>query len=130
MRTTDIQTYVVADPVTVHGGRRYTSEGNCFRTVNVVFDDPRRHNELHRGGEHVDISPTLATEPRQRLVGEAPDAAGVRDSAGLPAPLDLCEIDEDGPDTPRYRGLGNAVAVPVIRWIFNRINDAERRERG
>lgn len=30
-------------------------------------------------------------------------------------PADLC------PDGPRYKGIGNAVAVPVIRWIGERI---------
>jgi hypothetical protein len=25
------------------------------------------------------------------------------------------------PDGPRYRVLGNAIALPVIKWIFDRI---------
>lgn len=25
------------------------------------------------------------------------------------------------PDGPRYRALGNAVAVPVVRWIADRL---------
>ena len=28
---------------------------------------------------------------------------------------------EDCPDGPRYKALGNSMAVPVIRWIGNRI---------
>lgn len=32
---------------------------------------------------------------------------------------------EDCPDGPRYKALGNSMAVPVIRWILRRIADAE-----
>jgi DNA (cytosine-5)-methyltransferase 1 len=28
---------------------------------------------------------------------------------------------EDCPDGPRYKALGNSMAVPVIRWILKRI---------
>ena len=30
------------------------------------------------------------------------------------------------PDTPRYKALGNSMAVPVMRWIGERIEEAER----
>ena len=33
-------------------------------------------------------------------------------------PADEC------PDGPRYRAIGNSMAVPVMRWIFERIEDA------
>jgi site-specific DNA-cytosine methylase len=32
------------------------------------------------------------------------------------------------PDSPRYRALGNAIAVPVMRWIAERIMLVERSE--
>ena len=38
-------------------------------------------------------------------------------------PLDVCPSCEFGPDSHRYRGLGNAVAIPLVEWIFKRIND-------
>jgi DNA (cytosine-5)-methyltransferase 1 len=56
------------------------------------------------------------------LVCSAPDASGVREATGLPRSLDVCEVCKKGPDAPRYRTLGNAVAVPVVEWIFRRIN--------
>ena len=28
---------------------------------------------------------------------------------------------EHAPDTPRYRALGNSMAVPVMRWLFERM---------
>jgi DNA (cytosine-5)-methyltransferase 1 len=30
------------------------------------------------------------------------------------------------PDGPRYKALGNSMAVPVVRWIGERIADVER----
>ena len=34
---------------------------------------------------------------------------------------DWTKIDEDTPDTPRYKALGNSMAVPCMRWIGERI---------
>jgi DNA (cytosine-5)-methyltransferase 1 len=31
--------------------------------------------------------------------------------------------DKDTPDGPRYKALGNSMAVPVMAWIGKRIND-------
>lgn len=35
-------------------------------------------------------------------------------------PADEC------PDTPRYKALGNSIAVPVMRWIFERLDTASK----
>ena len=35
-------------------------------------------------------------------------------------PADEC------PDGPRYKAVGNSMAVPVMRWIFERIEEAQR----
>jgi len=32
---------------------------------------------------------------------------------------------EECPDTPRYKALGNSMAVPVMRWIGERIKKVE-----
>lgn len=34
--------------------------------------------------------------------------------------------DKDTPDGPRYKALGNSMAVPVMAWIGRRINDYEK----
>lgn len=34
---------------------------------------------------------------------------------------------EECPDTPRYKALGNSFAVPVVRWIGERIAMVEGR---
>ncbi|MDY0227242.1 MAG: DNA cytosine methyltransferase [Desulfomicrobium apsheronum] len=39
--------------------------------------------------------------------------------------LDAFISGKDCPDGPRYKALGNSMAVPVIRWILRRIADAE-----
>ena len=36
-------------------------------------------------------------------------------------------IKENCPDGPRYKALGNSMAVPVMRWIGERINQYEQR---
>ena len=33
---------------------------------------------------------------------------------------------EDCPDSPRYKAMGNSMAVPVMRWIGERIELADR----
>lgn len=33
---------------------------------------------------------------------------------------------EECPDGPRYKAIGNSMAVPVMRWIFERIELAMR----
>lgn len=68
------------------------------------------------------------------LVGQAADTDRMRESAGIPGRMDMhvpgtalggCAC----ADSPRYRALGNAVAVPVIKWIGERIVKAERLEK-
>ena len=41
-------------------------------------------------------------------------------------PDDYTNIKENCPDGNRYRALGNSMAVPVMRWIGERINNYER----
>jgi DNA (cytosine-5)-methyltransferase 1 len=41
-------------------------------------------------------------------------------------PDDYTNIRESCPDGPRYKALGNSMAVPVMRWIGRRIDEAVR----
>lgn len=36
--------------------------------------------------------------------------------------------EDECPDTPRYKAIGNSMAVPVMRWIGERMELAERGE--
>ena len=40
-------------------------------------------------------------------------------------PDNYTNIKENCPSGPRYKALGNSMAVPVMKWIGNRINDYE-----
>lgn len=40
------------------------------------------------------------------------------------------KIDENTPDTPRYKALGNSMAVPVMRWIGERIDRVDELTKG
>lgn len=62
-------------------------------------------------------------KPGQGYQLAAFDSDGMGEIARIPGALDVCAICENGPDAPRYRGLGNAVSVPVVEWIFRRINE-------
>jgi DNA (cytosine-5)-methyltransferase 1 len=42
-------------------------------------------------------------------------------------PDNYTNIKEDCPDGARYKALGNSMAVPVMRWIGERINQYEQR---
>lgn len=41
-------------------------------------------------------------------------------------PDNYTNIKENCPSGPRYKALGNSMAVPVMKWIGNRINEYER----
>ena len=42
-------------------------------------------------------------------------------------PDNYTNIKENCPDAPRYKAMGNSMAVPVMRWIGERINGYEQR---
>ena len=82
-----------------------------------------------------DVSLTLATTNTQALF---PGGATVRRLTPRECerlqgfPSDWTKIPyrgkpaEECPDGPRYKAIGNSMAVPVMRWIGERIGKAER----
>tara|TARA_Y100000310_G_scaffold122985_2_gene121743 strand:- start:80 stop:568 length:489 start_codon:yes stop_codon:yes gene_type:complete len=76
------------------------SRAVCAMWLNEVCGSPSRQRELERQplGEYR-IAMSLLSYARARLSTD--------------------------PDGPRYRGLGNAVTVPVIRWLGERIIEAD-----
>jgi len=103
----------VADPLT--SSETYTHEGNTFRTRNVVphyFDgvadlaapEPAARMMVRR----------LTPRERERLQG-FPDDWTLIPWKNKPA--------SDCPDGPRYKALGNSMAVPVMHWIGRRIDE-------
>ena len=118
---------LVADPITAHKGQTYFHEGSHnFRPHNLIcFDETQISSKLNRTRDLSRASlaaparpPTLASRsmvrrltPREceRLQG-FPDDWTLITYRGKPA--------RDG---PRYRAIGNSMAVPVMRWIGERI---------
>ena len=106
----------VADPLT-------TNEGTTFRTRNVVSAPIGFSVKDYGADAQENIAPTLRAmnhtvrrlTPREceRLQG-FPDDYTIVPWRGKPA--DQC------PDGPRYKALGNSMAVPVMRWIGRRID--------
>jgi len=91
-------TPAVADPLTASEGKTYCHAGN----------NPRLHNVVG----HVRPRQLMPVEC-ERLQG-LPDGHTAVTYRGKPA--------KDG---PRYRAIGNSMAVPVMRWIGQRIQMVE-----
>ena len=57
--------------------------------------------------------------PSAVLAHHYPDVPNLGDMTTLPERILSGEV--EAPDGPRYKALGNSWAVPVVRWIGNRI---------
>ena len=90
----------VSDPISAVEQRRWTSEGCAFRTVNVT---------AYAGAGVRRLTPREC----ERLQG-FPDDWTLVPYRNKPAA-----------DGPRYQALGNSMAVPVVRWIGERIAAVE-----
>lgn len=83
-----------------------------------------------------EASPTLATSNSQTLFDDREDGMIVRRLTprecerlqGFPDDWTLVPYRGkpagECPDGPRYKAIGNSMAVPVMRWIFERIEAA------
>lgn len=133
---------VTADPLSANEAHTYTHEGNNFRLHNCVgipFAKSRRAQSATDDETCVlgDVAPTVncfdqgdtratvavATEMRvrrltprecERLQGFPDDYTAIT-FRGKPAA-----------DAPRYKAIGNSMAVPVMRWLGERIDAVER----
>jgi DNA (cytosine-5)-methyltransferase 1 len=85
----------VADPIAANQANTWTREGKNFRMSNVAHS----HSMVRR----------LTPRECERLQG-FPDDYTLITTGGKPAA-----------DGPRYKALGNSMAVPVMRWIGERI---------
>lgn len=101
------------------------------RSPTVVFDEAQiTHPENRSNPQDGDPAPTLSENSRQSVAAgmqvrrltprECERLQGFPDDyTAIPwrgKPADQC------PDGPRYKALGNSMAVPVMRWIGERIN--------
>lgn len=110
-----------------------TGGGNVPFVQNVAYGfEPgiaKREGNPSRFSEN--ISPTLRAKMGDNQVSMANNMA-VRRLTPIECerlqgfPDNYTNIKENCPDGPRYKALGNSMAVPVMRWIGERINQYER----
>jgi DNA (cytosine-5)-methyltransferase 1 len=99
----------VAQPINVLGGQH----------PNAAIDSeksPTLTNAMGSGGGHVPIIGQMAV--RRLTPVECERLQGFPDN--------YTNIKDNCPDGPRYKALGNSMAVPVMRWIGERIQVVER----
>ena len=89
----------VADPITAHEQSTYTHEGKTFRVRNVV---------------------PASTAVRRLTPRECERLQGFPDDYTL-----IQHRKKPAADGPRYRALGNSMAVNVMRWIGRRIQKVD-----
>ncbi len=108
---------------TVTGAERHNGNSNPVAENYVVHGSLRVGGREQGAGNGPDNTPIVAAPLEEwqqnsgaisALVSTQVDPDGVREASGLPRGL----------DSPRYRTLGNAVTVPVARWIGARILSA------
>ena len=132
---------LVADPISANEGKTYTHEGVTFRMHNVVMQDPVCMRESGQGyWMQDDVTGTLdasmgrsghanrvctmvqppSTKVRRLTPRECERLQGFPDDY-----TQICYKKGQSPDSQRYRALGNSMAVPVMRWIGQRIQKVE-----
>jgi DNA (cytosine-5)-methyltransferase 1 len=132
----------VADPVTANEGATYSHEGSHnFRMHNVVPAQVIgfQSNLGSRGGDVFDgVSPTMRIGTQSEKGGGNPPAVASSMAVRRLTPRE-CERLQGFPDDwtaityrgkpasdgPRYKALGNSMAVNVMRWIGLRIAAVE-----
>jgi DNA (cytosine-5)-methyltransferase 1 len=110
--------------------------GNCVLQPIPIHDQATRFSGNNNGkgnglgiGAAGDPMPTLDTSSRHATFHNM----AVRRLTPIECerlqgfPDDYTNIKENCPDGPRYKALGNSMAVPVMRWIGERINQYEQR---
>lgn len=147
---------VAGDPITAHEARTYTHEGkNNFRTRNVVaFAENQRSGypavafqpRYARNGRGApdEIASALTSEAGRTGKGDSAQCVAVPSMQvrrltprecealqGLPRDWTLVPYNgKPAKDSPRYRAIGNGWAVPVVAWIFRRLDLVERELKG
>jgi len=91
-----------------HAGKR---SDDARETAFSLRSDPGGIGQGHNTTFAITENMRNRSQGPANYVSAPSDANGVRDFAGLP----------EGMDSARYRALGNAVTVPTVRWIIERI---------
>jgi site-specific DNA-cytosine methylase len=129
----DVHGVAITFPATMSGTQRATTE-NLSSTLQAINQtavcingqhpnaaigeniSPTLTNAMGAGGGHVPIIGNMAV--RRLTPIECERLQGFPDN--------YTHIKENCPDGPRYKALGNSMAVPVMKWIGERIGQVER----
>ena len=128
----------LAECLTAKGDDQRMPDKNRFQAVLQpipIHDQATRFNGLNNGkgnglgiGKPGDSMNTLDTSSRHAVFNKM----AVRRLTEVECerlqgfPDNYTNIKENCPSGPRYKALGNSMAVPVMKWIGNRINEYER----
>lgn len=92
----------------------------------AVAFNPQAGGSANYVGGHNPYTDALGCTQTPAVFGEAVGSARGGALAIVSGSLDLCPSCIEGPDSPRYRGLGNAVTVNTVQWILRRIEEQRR----
>jgi site-specific DNA-cytosine methylase len=84
-----------------------------------IDQSPTLTNAMGAGGGHIPITNAMAV--RRLTPKECERLQGFPDNY-----TDIKLRGKETPDGPRYKALGNSMAVPVMRWIGQRIEAVDR----
>ena len=107
--------------------------GTTPRSIGVLSFDEQQitHPENRARPRPSDPSPTLAAQSRVDILGEMrPRRLTPREWERLQGFPDDYTLIDGAEDSPRYEALGNSMAVPVMRWIGERLVAVEGILRG
>lgn len=114
----------IADTITAHEGRTYTHEGSQnFRMHNVVpsepipFDTTQITHPTNGGGHASAIANASSMRVRRLTPRECERLQGFPDDWTA-----VFYRGKTATNKPRYKAIGNSMAVNVVRWIGERIH--------
>jgi DNA (cytosine-5)-methyltransferase 1 len=111
---------IVSDPITAHEIKTYTHEGKSFRLRNCVTDEQHVHDISCDLDEDCMCSPSRFVGVRRLTPRECERLQGFPDDHTL-----VPHRGKEAMDGPRYRAIGNSMAVNAMRWIGRRIEQVE-----
>lgn len=124
--------YAIAKCLTARGagGRNLDPETSnllpCYGIQGNIIGR-REENGGNGLGVRAEQSPTLTSTDRHAVLHErVRKLTPVECERLMGFPDDYTKIDKKTSDSSRYIALGNSMAVPVIRWLGERINNFER----
>lgn len=113
--------HATQDPISGHVSPALATEPGCIGVLS--FDEQQiTHPENRANPRHGDPAPTLAKTSRVDVLGEErPRRLTPREWERLQGFPDDYTLIDGADDTNRYAALGNSMAVPVMRWIGQRL---------